>query len=89
MFEICVKNIEEDRSQSREAIDKIQDYFTSMTLIDPESFSKIMLSYSKLIENLQKSNEQMVNMFVTKSKKEPQKETFALTEEEKKEIRGK
>jgi hypothetical protein len=89
MLEICVKNIEQDRTQSKEAIEKIEDYIGSMSLIDPESFSKILMSYSKLIENLQKSNEQMVNIFLSKNKKEPQKESLTLSEEEKREIRGK
>lgn len=83
LVEISIKNIEEDRSLSKDGVDEINNFISKNQAIDPESFSKIMLSYSKLVENLQKSNEQIINIVNLKSKtKKPDDNPSSLTEEE-------
>ena len=84
LLEQSIKNLEEDRNLSKDGIDKINTYCDTNNLIDAESFSKIMISYSKIVENLQKSNEQIINIVGIKTKEKTKPESSVLTEEEKK-----
>jgi hypothetical protein len=70
LIEIALKNIQNDRVEATSAISEINSYLQKLP-VDPESYSKIMMSYSKIIENLQKGNEQIINIVNIKTKTKP------------------
>lgn len=74
-------NVTEDREKASEFIDNINKFLENTTGITGEDYSKIMLSASKLMEVAQKSNEQIVKIFETISKKKVVKKDDGIQDE--------
>ncbi len=79
-----LKNIEQDRKDSKEYMERISDFLDSTSGISGEEYSKIMMSVAKLIETNQKSNEQIVKLFEInkKFKKKIIKEDNSITDKD-------
>jgi hypothetical protein len=80
-----LQNIEEDRKNAQEYIEKISEYLDSNTsAISGDEYSKIMMSAAKLLETNQKSNEQIVKLFEINKKFKPKviKDENAITEKD-------
>jgi hypothetical protein len=66
-----LQNIERDRDIADQFLNKITDYIetTPVEELNGEYFSKVMLAAAKLVENSQKSNEQLLRIFEAYYKK--------------------
>lgn len=73
-------NITEDRAKTAEFVENISEYLNSHAL-GGEEYSKIMLSLSKLMEVSQKSNEQIVKIYETLSKKKSVKKDVDMKDD--------
>lgn len=78
-----LENIERDRTLADNFLIKITDYVNELgENMTGEDFSKVMLAAAKLVENSQKSNEQIVRIFESLQKKKEEEQSIELNKEE-------
>lgn len=61
-----IENVEYDRKKAIELLDISK---TMATTSEPEDYSKILIGQSKIVENLQKSNQQLLELILAEMKK--------------------
>lgn len=65
-----IENIDDDRKKATEILEHSKVVANSAT---PDEFGKILLGQSKVVENLQKSNQQLLELVLSEMKKKGEK----------------
>lgn len=79
--EKILTNIDKDRDDAQHLLINIQEFLTANQPTG-EEYSKIMISAAKVVENLQKSNEQILRIFESHQKKKQTPDNAELTKDE-------
>lgn len=78
-----IGNVECDRDTSERLLTNIHDYlYDNKSSMSGEEYSKIIASAAKVVENLQKSNEQILRILEAHNKKKIAEETSELSRSE-------
>jgi len=77
-----IGNVENDRDDAGRLLVNIHDFLGTRDALGGEEYSKIMASAAKVVENLQKSNEQILRILESLNRKKIVEETNELTKEE-------